>query len=105
MKLERLLTEITPLPWIARQNFIGIEAPARQLVAETHGEGQTLVHNAAYLTLAANILPEMIAALEKCEDVIGGARLQGILSNNAFSPVNAALIAARTALDKTREVA
>lgn len=51
------------------------------------------------LILAA---PELLAALHKCEDVIGNATLQGKLSDNAFSPAMEALIAARAALDKTR---
>ena len=46
--------------------------------------------------------PELLAALEKCENVIGMAQLQGKLSNNALSPVSDALVAARNALDKTR---
>ena len=38
----------------------------------------------------------LVAALKKCENVIGMARLQGKLSDNALSPVNDALIARRS---------
>jgi hypothetical protein len=46
--------------------------------------------------------PRLLEALNKCEDVIGMARLQGKLSNNALSPVNDALIAAHDVLDELR---
>ena len=46
--------------------------------------------------------PDLLAALKMCEDVIGRARLEGKLSDNALSPVNDALVAARAAIDKTR---
>jgi len=43
--------------------------------------------------------PDLLKALEQCEHVIGMARLQGKLSDDACSE---ALIAARKALDKLR---
>ncbi len=44
--------------------------------------------------------PELLEALQLCEDVIGMARLKGELSDSPLSPVNDALMAARAALSK-----
>ena len=49
-----------------------------------------------------NAADELLEALMKCENVLGLARAQGKLSNNGFSPVSDAIIAARRAIDKTR---
>jgi hypothetical protein len=57
--------------------------------------------DAANLALIA-AAPDLLAALKLCENVIGMAQLEGKLSNNALSPVQDALNAARAALDKTR---
>lgn len=54
--------------------------------------------NAALIAAA----PELLSALEKCANVIGMGRLQGKLSDNPFSPVNDALMAAHAVLDKLR---
>lgn len=45
---------------------------------------------------------ELLEAVKKCEDAIGFARLTGKLSNSGLSPVNDALVSARTALDHIR---
>jgi len=50
-------------------------------------------------------VPDILAALKLCENVIGMAQIQGKLSDNPLSPVSPvkdALIAARAALDKAR---
>ena len=47
---------------------------------------------------------EMKNALEKCENIVGMARLQGKLDGNALSPVNDAIIEARQALEKARRL-
>jgi tRNA C32,U32 (ribose-2'-O)-methylase TrmJ len=60
-------------------------------------------NNAALIVRAANSFDALKSALEKCENVIGMARLQGKLSDNALSPVNNALISAHAALDAVRK--
>jgi len=58
--------------------------------------------NAEELVKHHNLFAELVAALNKCEDVIGMARLHGKLSDNALIAVNDALIAVHGVLDKTR---
>lgn len=99
-------TKHTPGPWTMaapKGNLTAwaIESAMQHPVAWV---AQTLADNRiddanARLIAAA---PELLAALEKCENVIGMARLQGKLSDNPFDPVNDALLAARAVLDKLR---
>jgi hypothetical protein len=74
-------------------------------------KGRTICHsdgskegeqNMRFIVKAVNNHERLVAALKQCEDIIGMARLQGKLSDNAQSPVNDALIAARAAIAKAQ---
>ena len=72
--------------------------PHDYMVAEIPDNSFQAEANARLIAAA----PDLLAALKMCEDVIGWARLEGKLSDNALSPVNDALVAAGAAIDKTR---
>jgi hypothetical protein len=70
---------------------------------EHEGCQATLTLDIAPVKVALHVAaPEMLEALKLCENIIGMAHLQGKLDDSAASPVNDALVAARTALDKVR---
>lgn len=65
------------------------------------------VDRAYRITRAVNSHAALVEALQKCENVIGMARLQCKLDDSGLSPVNDALVAARKALEvahATKEV-
>lgn len=74
MKLEKALTEITPLPWRenpANGELIGSDGELLGMVVDNPDNGtqslgeETSDFNAAYLTHAANVLPELVEDAEK----------------------------------------
>ena len=79
MNLETLLTEITPLPLVSfgdkRENFITGMLPDGEsdlhpiatCYDKTAGKADL---QAAYLVHAANVLPELVKALEDCQYTI-----------------------------------
>jgi hypothetical protein len=68
---------------------------------EEHADNQAVVDRIIH---AVNCYEDCLAALKQCEHIIGMARLQGKLSDNALSPVNDALLAARAAIAKSYTV-
>ena len=66
MKLTELLKQITPLPWLLvtatdGDKWIGTEE-GNDRIATLDGNTQSLDH--AYLVHAANVLPELVAAVK-----------------------------------------
>jgi hypothetical protein len=99
--MDEMKQTYTPAPWKVtddgKNQTPTIKASYQFIckIKDTLGAGTT---NANARLIAA--APELLEALLKCEDVIGMARLQGKLSDNALSPVNDALITARAAIAK-----
>lgn len=97
-------TKYTPGPWEIGQFPDGFKLEVRAndgLVATVRGASGTKAMTRANARLIA-AAPEMLEALNKCEDVIGTAVLHGHLIDNPHSPVWEALREARAAIDKTR---
>jgi hypothetical protein len=93
---DKMKTRATPGPWMVEDYGLN-----KRIIG---GNGNLAVADVAMSADAALIAaaPDLLSALIKCEDIIGMAQLQGKLSDNACSPVNDALVAARKALDKVR---
>jgi hypothetical protein len=91
----------TPTPWIAKHD-VGesrISPKWGQFCMATFYSDNHDV-DSDFIVRACNAHDDLLAALKKCEDVIGMARLQGKLSSSPLSPVNDALLAARAVLDQ-----
>jgi hypothetical protein len=72
------------------------ENSGQALLARIQRSGEQQKANASLIAAA----PELLEALKQCENIIGMARLQGKLSDNALDPVNDALLLARSAISK-----